>query len=126
MPGYLLAGITPANSTALALTLLARLGFAADLATNGKQGVSAVASNAYTLVLMEMEMPVMKGLEATRTIRASGGPNAQVPIIALTANAMQDKQDACTEAGLNDFLSKPFTKATLVECLSRWLEISAS
>jgi signal transduction histidine kinase len=110
----------------VAMTLLGRLGFEADLAVNGEDAVRAVADNSYALVLMDMQMPVMDGLEATRAIRASGGPNANVPIIALTANAMQEDRDACKEAGMNDFLSKPFTKATLVECLSRWLEITPS
>jgi CheY-like chemotaxis protein len=105
----------------VAMTLLKRLGYVVDLAVNGEEAVQAVASNSYALVLMDMQMPVMDGLQATRAIRASGGPNAGVPVIALTANAMQADQNACMEAGMNDFLSKPFTKAALVTCLSRWL-----
>ncbi len=105
----------------VALTLLGRLGYVVDLAENGQQGVEAAARQAYSLILMDMQMPVMGGLEATRRIRDGGGVNGTVPIVALTANAMQSDQDACREAGMNDFLAKPFDRAGLVACIERWL-----
>ncbi len=105
----------------VALTLLGRLGYVVDLAENGQQGVEAAAQHVYSLILMDMQMPVMGGLEATRRIREAGGVNGAVPIVALTANAMQSDQDACREAGMNDFLAKPFDRAGLVACIERWL-----
>jgi signal transduction histidine kinase/ActR/RegA family two-component response regulator len=105
----------------VALTLLGRLGYVVDLAENGQQGVEAAARQAYSLILMDMQMPVMGGLEAARRIRDGGGVNGTVPIVALTANAMQSDQDACREAGMNDFLAKPFDRAGLVACIERWL-----
>lgn len=109
----------PVNQT-LAKTLLGRLGFTVDLAENGREGLEAANARAYDLILMDMQMPVMDGLEATRQIRSGTGPNQQVPIIAMTANAMQSDQDACRAAGMNDFLAKPFKRGELAECLSRW------
>ncbi len=109
----------------VALTLLGRLGYVVDLAEDGQQGVEAAARQAYSLILMDMQMPVMGGLEATRRIRDEGGINAAVPIIALTANAMQSDQDACRDAGMNDFLAKPFDRAGLVACIERWLRPQA-
>ena len=103
----------------LAMTLLQRLGYAADLAENGQQAVDAVAATPYAMVLMDMQMPVMDGIEATRIIRASG---AKLPIVALTANAMQSDQDACRAAGMDDFLGKPFSRADLAACLERWIK----
>jgi CheY-like chemotaxis protein len=70
---------------------------------------------------MDMQMPEMDGLEATRRIRSQAGPNAQTPIVALTANAMQSDQEACRAAGMNDFLSKPLNRQRLADCLALWL-----
>ena len=105
----------------LALTLLERLGHAADLAENGIRALEQAAANDYALILMDMQMPEMDGLEATRRLRAGAGRNAATPIVALTANAMQADRDACREAGMNDFLAKPFNRAELAACLARWL-----
>jgi len=105
----------------VALALLGRLGYQVDLAENGLQGVEAAARQRYALILMDMQMPVMDGLTATRRIRELGGANRDVPIVALTANAMQSDQDACHEAGMNDFLAKPFDRAGLMACIERWL-----
>jgi signal transduction histidine kinase/ActR/RegA family two-component response regulator len=108
----------------LALTLLARMGYSVDLAQNGHEAVAATAKTAYALVLMDMQMPGMDGLEATRIIRARTGPNQHAPIVALTANAMQSDREACMAAGMNDFLSKPFSRELLAACLSRWMATS--
>ncbi len=104
----------------VALALLARLGYAADLAENGLEAVEATTRQRYELILMDMQMPVMDGLEATRRIRSSEGANVDCPIIALTANAMQSDQQACRAAGMNDFLSKPFNREVLAACFLRW------
>jgi CheY-like chemotaxis protein len=105
----------------LAMALLARLGYTADLAENGRAAVSAAAAKPYGLILMDMQMPEMDGLEATRQIRAQPGPNQSTWIIALTANAMQSDKDACNAAGMNDFLSKPFNRESLAQCIAKGL-----
>ena len=71
------------------------------------------------MVLMDMQMPEMGGIEATRRIRAFWG--ADLPIVAMTANAYQDDRDACFRAGMNDFVVKPFSAELLQSCLLRWL-----
>ena len=105
----------------LVLMLLQRLGYSVDLAENGVEGVAAAQQQRYALILMDMQMPEMDGLEATRRIRLGTGLNSDSPIVALTANAMQADQEACREAGMNDFLTKPFNRATLITCLERWV-----
>jgi CheY-like chemotaxis protein len=71
---------------------------------------------------MDVQMPVMNGFEATRAIRSGAGPNMGTPIIALTANAMQSDKDACIDAGMNDFLTKPFSKDGLADCIHKHLQ----
>ena len=105
----------------LALVLLQRLGYVVDLAENGLEAVDASGKKHYALILMDMQMPVMDGLEATKQIRSGSGLNKQTPIVALTANAMQSDNDACRAAGMNDFLTKPINRETLTSCLERWI-----
>ena len=105
----------------LVMTLLAKLGYPVRLAENGRLAVEAAETEDFTLILMDMQMPEMDGLEATRRIRAGGGLNAGKPIIALTANAMASDREACRAVGMNDFLSKPFNRADLAACLARWI-----
>ena len=105
----------------LALALLTRMGQTVDVAENGIEAVAAAGQRRYALILMDMQMPLMDGLAATREIRASEGPNQRSPIVALTANAMQSDQRACHEAGMDDFLTKPFNRAVLESCLERWV-----
>ena len=104
----------------LITTLLERMGWTVHLVADGKQAVEAAASADYALVLMDMQMPEMDGLTATRHIRQLSGPRAAVPIVALTANAMQSDREACLQAGMNDFLAKPFKTDELASCLTRW------
>ncbi|MEI7954108.1 MAG: CHASE domain-containing protein [Verrucomicrobiota bacterium] len=102
---------------------LHNLGLPVDVVANGKEAVEAIATQAYDLVLMDMQMPGMDGLEATRLIRASDGAalNPGLPIIAMTANAMQGDRELCLEAGMNDYVSKPITPTSLAHVLERWL-----
>lgn len=103
----------------LAHSLLSRLGHRVTIAPDGVQGVQAASREKFDLILMDVQMPLMNGFEATRTIRSGAGPNASTRIAALTANAMQSDKDACYEAGMDDFLTKPFSKADLMEVLHR-------
>ena len=104
----------------LAMTLLKTAGYRVELAADGAQAVAAAQTQTYAAILMDVQMPVMNGFEATRAIRSGAGPNAKTPIIALTANAMQSDKDACLDAGMDDFLTKPFSKDGLVEVLARF------
>lgn len=107
----------------LAMVLLKRMGFTVDLAENGKLAVAAAQATSYALILMDVQMPEMDGLQATHCIRTGQGLNSQTPIIALTANAMASDQDACRAVGMSDFLSKPISRVLLEQCLKRWLDL---
>ncbi|RXK55770.1 response regulator [Oleiharenicola lentus] len=102
----LLAEDNPVNRK-VALGYLERLGYKAATANNGREAVSAVKERRFNLVLMDLQMPEMDGLEATRTIRAECLPDNQPVIIALTANAMTGDRERCLESGMNDYLTKP-------------------
>ncbi|CAA7611677.1 response regulator [Magnetospirillum sp. UT-4] len=106
----------------VAVGLLTKLGHRADVAGDGGEAVGLVASGDYDLVLMDMQMPRVDGLEATRQIRAMAGAKATVTIIAMTANAMAADRDACLAAGMNDFIAKPIDRRRLAATLQRWGE----
>jgi len=101
----------------LALRLLQRLGYEADVAEDGQQAVGMVRVTAYDVVLMDVQMPVLDGLEATRRIRSELPPDDQPYIIAMTANAMAGDREACLEAGMNSYVSKPIQLAELDDAI---------
>jgi PAS domain S-box-containing protein len=105
------------------MAMLRKLGLSAEVAANGAEALHALETIPYDLVLMDVQMPVMDGLEATRIIRnaGSGVLNHRIPVIAMTASVMQGDREKCLEAGMNDFTSKPIEPHTLAEVLSRWL-----
>ena len=107
----------------VAQSILNKLGYKADVVADGLEAVQALALINYDLVLMDIQMPEMDGLEATKAIRdqTSNVLNHHVPIIAMTANAMQGDKEECLEAGMNDYLSKPVKKDALSEVLVKWL-----
>jgi PAS domain S-box-containing protein len=105
----------------VALAQLRKLGYEATAVNNGAEAVEAVQQGSYDLVLMDCQMPVMDGFEATSRIRKSIHPS--IPIIALTAGAMQEERDRCLSE-MNDYLSKPTDLARLAELLARWLPVS--
>ncbi|HVO02438.1 MAG TPA: response regulator [Candidatus Cybelea sp.] len=98
----------------LVSTILAKAGMRAEVAANGVEAVQAVHQRSFDVILMDMQMPEMDGLEATRRIRQLGAMGKTVPIIAMTANAMQEDRRRCLEAGMNDFVAKPIDSAELL------------
>lgn len=105
------------------LRVLAKLGLRADAVTTGDAAVVAVATATYDLVLMDGQMPVMDGYDATRAIRAQERPGTHLPIVALTANALDGDRERCLEAGMDDYLAKPVQAAALAEMVGKWLHI---
>jgi len=103
----------------VATVTLAQYGAEILTATNGVEAVEAAKSKEIELILMDMQMPLMDGLEATRIIRKE--INAVIPIIALTANAIKGESEKCYAAGMNDFISKPFDEQKLVQMIAKWL-----
>lgn len=102
--------------------LLASQGAEVEMASNGKEGVTAALNNDYDVVLMDLQMPVCDGLEATRTLRQKGFKR---PILALTANAMKEERDKCLSMGFNDYVSKPIDKKALFSAISQSLSHEA-
>jgi GAF domain-containing protein/DNA-binding response OmpR family regulator len=103
----------------LALRLLERMGYAADIAGNGLEAISALERKHYDVVLMDVQMPELDGLEATRRIVARWGPGERPTIVAMTANAMDGDREMCLAAGMDDYLSKPIRTGELAAALSR-------
>jgi len=116
----LLAEDEPINRE-VALALLGDVGLVTDIAEDGVQAVKLARENAYSLILMDMQMPNMDGLEAARRIRQIE-TRPRVPILAMTANAFAEDKMKCLEAGMNDFITKPATPETLFETVLRWLK----
>jgi CheY-like chemotaxis protein len=104
--------------------LLLLAGLVVETARDGQRAVELAASRPYALILMDMQMPVMDGLEATRAIRAHSG--GATPIVAMTANAFDEDRQACLAAGMNDHLSKPIDARLLYATLLRWLPMPAA
>jgi two-component system sensor histidine kinase/response regulator len=104
--------------------LLETVGLQVDVAANGAIAVQMVQRQPYELVFMDMQMPVMDGLAATRAIRALPG-HGSLPIVAMTANAMQQDRDRCTEAGMQDYLAKPVDPGEMLRLALRWLQPAA-
>ena len=107
----------------MALGILKKLGLRADAVANGAEALKALETLPYDLVLMDVQMPEMDGFEATRQIRNSKSAvlNRRIPIIAMTAHAMQGDREDCLEAGMNDYVTKPVSPSALAEALDKWL-----
>ena len=122
----LLVEDNPVNQQ-VAQGILGKLGYAAEIVGNGAEAVRALEGRDYDLVLMDVQMPVMDGFEATRMIRdpLSAVRNHAVPIVAMTAHAMRGDRERCLEAGMNDYLPKPVSARAFGAVLSRWLPRSS-
>ncbi|MFY0640948.1 MAG: response regulator [Bermanella sp.] len=107
----------------VALKMLKDFGLYCDLAEDGLQAVHLAKQNQYDLILMDLQMPNMDGYQATKALRQEEGLNKVTPIVALTANALYDVKNQCLQAGMNDFLAKPYKKALLQQLLTRWLKV---
>jgi len=116
----LLVEDNPVNQK-VALGYLARLGYKADAVANGQEALDAMVTRTFDLIFMDLQMPVMDGLEATRTIRAQLPEERQPVIVALTANAMPGDRESCLAAGMNDYLSKPVKIEELQSMIQRHL-----
>lgn len=113
----LLVEDNPVNQSVIE-AMLRSLGFEVSVAMDGTQAVEMEGQQSFAAILMDCRLPLMDGYEATRRIRQHG---AQLPIIALTANALQGDRERCLAAGMNDYLSKPFKRTDLQRILQRWL-----
>ncbi|MDG1889937.1 MAG: response regulator [Verrucomicrobiota bacterium] len=106
-------------------TMLEMMGYRSQVAVNGREALNAVKQAHFDLVLMDIQMPIMDGLEATSAIRSLSpsdfGQKNKIPIVAVTANAMVDDDKKCLAVGMNDYLSKPFQKIQLRQILEKWL-----
>jgi len=107
----------------VAVAILGKLGYEADVVANGKEAISALQRVDYDAVLMDCEMPELDGYEATRRIRElrTGTRNPHLPVIAITAGAMGGDRDKCLQAGMNDYLAKPVEPRQLADILEKWL-----
>jgi len=103
----------------LALRLLQQMGYRADVASNGIEAVESVARQTYDVVLMDVQMPEMDGLEASKAITARFRPGERPRIVAMTANAMQGDRELCLAAGMDDYVTKPIRVDALVDALAR-------
>ena len=115
----LLAEDNPTNQK-VALLMLKAFGYQADVVANGQQAVQAVAQQRYDLVFMDIQMPEMDGLEATRSIRRSVPAQAQPHIVGMSANALKDDLSSAHEAGMDDYLTKPIHLEALRDILEKW------
>jgi CheY-like chemotaxis protein/HPt (histidine-containing phosphotransfer) domain-containing protein len=110
---------------ALAVAILTRLGYPADVAHNGRQAVELVARGRYGLVLMDCQLPVLDGYQATAEIRRCEATTRHTPIVAMTAGVLEDRE-RCLAAGMDDHIAKPVLLAEVQALLSRWLESGAT
>jgi len=107
----------------IVLGMLRSLGFQADLAVNGAEALVVVGAQEFDLVFMDCQMPEVDGYEATRRIRVLENDQRHLPIVAMTANAMEGDEERCFEAGMDEFLPKPVRIQALNAVLRKWLVV---
>ena len=123
MKGHLLLVEDDIINQQVAKSLLGKFGLTVELAENGQEALDKLEKGSYALVLMDCMMPIMDGYQATKLIRSgvAGGINSVIPIIALTANAMEGSAEECIAVGMSDYISKPLDPQILVDKLEKWL-----
>ncbi|MDH5656008.1 MAG: response regulator, partial [Spirochaetia bacterium] len=104
----------------LAHDILTGAGYEVDVVSNGKDAVAKSRENHYDLILMDLQMPLMDGIEAAEKIRSFNAPANEIPILAMTANAMEKDKEECLQAGMNDHISKPIDPEQLLQVLQKW------
>jgi len=109
----------------VALEILESEGFSVDVANNGLEAIDSISNRKYDIVLMDIQMPEMDGLEATRKIRQMSGYQS-LPIIAMTAHAMKGDKEICIDAGMNDYITKPINREQLFEAIKKWGKYQAN
>ena len=125
--GRILVADDVAVNQLLALKILEKLGYSAHAVANGKETLEALERVEYDLILMDCQMPEMDGFEASRLIRNHENKKIrEIPIIALTANAMAGDDQVCFDAGMNDYLTKPIKKNALESKIEQWLKLTAA
>jgi len=107
----------------LAAKILQKLGHSVDIVKNGREAVDRVGVKGYDIVFMDCQMPEMDGYTATRTIRGSEADGKRLPIVAMTANAMKGDRENCLEAGMDDYITKPFNSADFEKAIKSWVEV---
>ena len=108
-----------AINRSLAVTILQSAGYHVECAMNGAEAVKLAQEDRFDLILMDMQMPVMDGLEASREVRALGSAISQPRIVALTANVLASDRDTCLSAGMDDFIEKPFDLKRFLETVAK-------
>ncbi|MCI0405222.1 MAG: response regulator, partial [candidate division Zixibacteria bacterium] len=116
----LLAEDNPVNQ-AVAEAVLSRAGYSVVSVKDGREAVEVLSARDFDLVLMDVQMPEIDGIEATREIRKMAGPKSKIPIIAMTAHALSGDREKCLKAGMNDYVSKPIEPLELKEAVERWM-----
>ncbi|MBA2479541.1 MAG: response regulator [Planctomycetes bacterium] len=119
MPDILIVEDNPVNQKLIAF-LLARSGYTYDIAENGTLALQRLDESEYRLVLMDMMMPVMNGYDATRAIRQNPKLK-QIPVVALTANAMKGEDEKCKAVGCNDYIAKPYSKDQILAAVTKFI-----
>jgi two-component system, sensor histidine kinase and response regulator len=119
-PRILVVEDNPVNQK-VAVMLLAKLGIHADVAADGREGVELLRLLSYDMVFMDCQMPEMNGYDATSQIRRLNGPNRRVPVIAMTAQALDGSRDRCLQSGMDDYITKPVSVEDLARMLRTWL-----
>ncbi len=126
LPGRVLVVEDNPVNQLVAEGMLARLGYQASLVADGRSAIAKLSTEHFDVVLMDCQMPGMDGFEATRCIRLAGQGKPRVPVIGLTAHASAEAREACLQAGMDDFLSKPYTLEELGAVLTRWTRRAAA
>ncbi|MEI9904210.1 MAG: response regulator [Asticcacaulis sp.] len=123
-PGRILVVDDQDSVRELLVNLLGAAGHDVATAHDGAAALKACAAQGYDLIFMDLNMPVMDGFAAARSLRGSAGPNAETPILGLTASGHEDRRDACRAAGMNDMLTKPLSPSSLALAVARWMHES--